>query len=134
MHQFLLKQRVDDLKGQIVILTNSDATHDGIIEGFERHLIKNDAIKTGDPIIFFYAGHGNRVTVPEEWAVDRDCMTEIICPSDTDESEEKPGIPSRTMNALFGKLAASKGNNIVRHILSLRFYADEVRRADRHLR
>ncbi|KAK7461776.1 hypothetical protein VKT23_008208 [Stygiomarasmius scandens] len=91
------------------------ATREAIISTFRTHLVKNPVIQKGDTIIFFYAGHGSRVSAPADWAT-VDGQVETLCPHDEWMSDAKgvpiPGIPDRTINALLRTLANEKGTNI----------------------
>ena len=67
-------------------------------------------------MIFYYAGHGSRVQAPSGW-VSADDQVEVICPHDmgtiAPNGNIVPGIPDRTVSAMFRRLADKKGNNIV---------------------
>lgn len=108
----------------IVLLLNEEATREAIIRNFYRHLINNQDIRRGDPILFFYAGHGSRVRAPEGWE-GADGYIETICPYDERMTNEKDqhihGIPDRTFTSLLHKLANQKGNNIVSNSITSRF-------------
>jgi Caspase domain len=110
-------------ESHIIVLTNEAATRQAILSNFESHLVQNPRIKKGDAIIFYYAGHGSRVEAPSGWFTGDNKM-ETICPYDertrnsTDELIH--GIPDRTIDALFRRLASHKGDNIVR-ALSISF-------------
>ena len=97
-------------------LTDESATREAILSSFRNHLIENPRIEKGDPIIFFFAGHGSRVEAPKEWETS-DGKIETICPYDEwtqdRDGKEISGIPSMTINELFRTLAGEKGNNIV---------------------
>lgn len=47
----------------ILVVTDRDATRDGILTAFEEHLIKQ--AKPGDVAVFHYSGHGSRVVDPD---------------------------------------------------------------------
>ncbi|KAH9913629.1 uncharacterized protein B0H18DRAFT_849891, partial [Fomitopsis serialis] len=101
--------------GQIVQLSNEQATRRAILHTFESHLINNSNIKEGDAIVFFFAGHGSQVQAPEGW-ISPNNKIETILPCDVltvDSSEEYiNGIPDRTFGGLIQQLADTKGNNI----------------------
>ncbi|KAJ7016293.1 hypothetical protein C8F04DRAFT_1163119 [Mycena alexandri] len=83
---------------------------------FHSHLIENTNINPGDAIIFYFAGHGSRVTAPTGWESNDD-LIETICPHDQRISVNEvvqgvPGIPDVTIAALLRELARCKGNNI----------------------
>ncbi|KAJ7143187.1 caspase domain-containing protein [Mycena crocata] len=108
----------------IELIVNKDATRLNIISKFRSHLIgnpdirdvsENSAARTGDTIIFFYAGHGSRVPAPNNQYAS-DGLVETICPHDEghkdSEGEHIHGIPDYTIHSLLQKLAAAKGNNV----------------------
>ncbi|KAI0962768.1 hypothetical protein AcW1_000051 [Taiwanofungus camphoratus] len=99
----------------IVFLSNETATRAAILSTIQTHLIENPNVKQDDPIIVFYAGHGSRVDAPPGWA-SADGKIETICPYDEWAQDIQghyiSGIPDRTINELFRKLASEKGNNI----------------------
>jgi len=101
---------------RLVKLTNADATRANILETFDKHLINNPHIDRGDPIVILYAGHGNRMKAPLNWAAEND-MIETICPHDEQTHDEKEkmvhGIPDRTFDGLMRRLAYEKGDNIL---------------------
>jgi Caspase domain len=68
-------------QSHIVVLTNEGATRYAILSSFENHLVQNNRIKKGDPIVWYYAGHGSRVEAPSGWLTG-DNMIETICPYD----------------------------------------------------
>jgi Caspase domain len=96
---------------------DKSATRKAILATFRKHLTTNDNITEGNTIIFYYAGHGSRVTAPNGWAATNGRI-ETLCPYDDgmiDENGEAiHGIPDRTINLLLRELAAIKGDNIVR--------------------
>ncbi|WP_413167539.1 caspase family protein [Capilliphycus salinus ALCB114379] len=62
MQQLLLIHRFGFNPQDILILTDKQATRQGILEAFEEHLIKQ--AKPGDVAVFHYSGHGSRVLDP----------------------------------------------------------------------
>ena len=117
MKSFLSSLQVPE--ANVRTLTDESATRKAIISSFQTHLTENPRIEKGDPIIFFFAGHGSRVEAPEEWETS-DGKIETIRPydestpdKDKNGKEMIPGIPSMTINELFRTLAGKKGNNIV---------------------
>ncbi|KAF7359688.1 hypothetical protein MVEN_00693200 [Mycena venus] len=97
-------------------LDNEAATRQDILDNFRCHLIDNINIIPGDPIIFYFAGHGRRVTAPVGWQ-SNDGVIETICPYDqralvNEVVQGVPGIPDVTIAALLRELARCKGNNI----------------------
>jgi Caspase domain len=100
----------------ILILVNEAASRHAIIASFKSHFIRNEEIRKGDAMIFFYAGHGSRVEAPPGWSADNNLM-ETICPHDerTKDGDQNDvhGIPDRTIDGLMRSLAFHKGDNIV---------------------
>jgi hypothetical protein len=92
-------------------LTNLEATREAIVLAFRDHFITNNRIGSSDAIIFYFAGHGSRVTAPAEWMTDDDNL-ETICPHDETASVEELspvcGISTRTIGALFHELVSVK--------------------------
>ncbi|KAF7333993.1 hypothetical protein MVEN_02303900 [Mycena venus] len=83
-------------------LYNEKATRQAILDNFRSHLIENVHInRPGDSIIFYFAGHGSRVTAPVGLE-SNDGLIETICPYDQrDETAPgAPGIPDVTIAAL----------------------------------
>ena len=114
MQSFLFSLKVPE--ANVCTLTDENATREAILSSFQNHLIENPLIEKGDPIIFFFAGHGSRVKAPEEWETS-DGKIETICPYDEGTQEKDKitvtGIDSMKINGLFRTLAGEKGNNIV---------------------
>lgn len=108
----------------IVHLADEHATREGIITTFQRHLIHNSEIKTGDALLFYYSGHGTRLQAPAGWIVDEKPgdkeadMVEAIIPYDegrtyTGSPHPTSVIPDRTLAALINGAATQHGNNII---------------------
>jgi Caspase domain len=101
----------------ILFLADERATRSAILNGFQHHLIENNNIERGDAMVIFYAGHGSRTDAPNGWFADY-VKVETICPHDQgsigDNHKEIFGIPDRTFGGLLRRLAATKGDNIVR--------------------
>jgi hypothetical protein len=107
-------------KSNILLLKNQEATRQGILGAFKRHLLDNPLIPDrGDAaMIFFFAGHGTRVSAPGN-KMSSDEKVEGICPVD-----ERTGlgdkyvhtIPDYLLVHLLQQLSNKKGRNIVRFI------------------
>jgi hypothetical protein len=111
-----LSRRLHVTDSNIICLTNASATRNAIISKFQDHLLYNEDILYGDTIIFFYAGHGSRVTAPADW-ISADNKVETLCPYDERLDSQDGyihGIPDYTINKLLRELADAKGDNIVR--------------------
>ncbi|KAG8767163.1 hypothetical protein FRC12_006421 [Ceratobasidium sp. 428] len=109
---------VEDLRvpqGQLLRLFDEQATRDGIINAFWTHLINNKNIKPSDPIVIYFAGHGNSLPAPTG-IYTSDGRWEFILPHDAGtkyvDGSYNFGIPDRTIGALLYKLSQEKGDNI----------------------
>jgi hypothetical protein len=117
-----LKQLAMTIDNKIKILKNEQATRASIIAAFKTHLIENIAIQRGDPILFYYAGHGTSQKRPAGWpgpVMHAEPTIESIVPYDSmivsngsDDAKVASCIPDRTINALLRRLARAKGDNI----------------------
>jgi hypothetical protein len=98
----------------IVLLTDGEATHDAIMTQFRSHLTLNTAIKRGNPIVFYFAGHGARYKTGHGYPDDH--RSEAICPFDRGtlrlNGTRVPDILDRTLGSLLAELAEAKGDNI----------------------
>jgi hypothetical protein len=101
----------------ILISNSSGATRTKILNAWKTHLVDNDSIRNGDAIVIFFAGHGSRVQAPHRWPSTHGVI-ETICPQDegckNQPDEFVHGLPDLVINMLLHRLAAAKGNNIVR--------------------
>ncbi|KAF7366605.1 hypothetical protein MSAN_00918300 [Mycena sanguinolenta] len=100
----------------ITNLRNGQATRRAIKRSLAA-LASDDRIRSGDPIVIFFAGHGAQAKAPPGWAADdHDARIEMILPvdfvSNTNDNEDWQGIPDITLAALLSKLAMVKGDNI----------------------
>ena len=85
----------------VLVLTDAQATRDGILEAFRRHLIRNAS--TGDKVIFYYAGHGSRT--PNRARPSG--FEETIVPHDSRDPDNNVfDITDTTLRELFGELRA----------------------------
>jgi hypothetical protein len=91
----LLVARAGFRPEDIVLLTNAEATRDGILTAFRKHLI--DGSQRGDVVLFLYAGHGSRVR--NSLTDEPDGMDETIVPADS--SRGAPDIRDKELNRLF---------------------------------
>jgi hypothetical protein len=91
-------------------LKDSEASREAILKAFEDHLINNDRVDKGAPIIFYFAGHGGRQKTNREGWVSHQSKVEVICPYDV---ASEHGIPDYTLAALLRRLEYTRGDNIV---------------------
>jgi Caspase domain len=116
MKSFLVS-RLHVPDSHIKLLVNGGATRTKILDAWKTHLVDNDSIRNGDTILIFFAGHGSRVQAPDGWPSTHGVI-ETICPQDegckNHPDEIVHGLPDLVINMLLHRLAAAKGNNIVR--------------------
>ncbi|KAJ7730003.1 hypothetical protein DFH07DRAFT_1066089 [Mycena maculata] len=132
---FLLDQKegLGVLPSHIVFLRDGQATRAEIMAKFQSHLLNNEDIpERGATMIFFFAGHGARMTMDGNES-SSDSKVEVICPVDertyTDGNRnggtvnglvDHPGsnsnyvhaIPDYVLGQLLKMLAMRKGDNI----------------------
>lgn len=102
-------------RDQILFLTNKVASRSSIISALDG-LSTDPRIQPGDPIVFYFAGHGSEIDPPEGWECGGPSnRIQVLVPQDycSDADREIPGIPDRTIGFLLDKIAHSKGDNIV---------------------
>ncbi|KAL5639957.1 hypothetical protein ACGC1H_006501 [Rhizoctonia solani] len=95
-------------------LYNEGATRDAILNAVI-DLINNPDIKPHDPIVIYFAGHGDRMPAPRGWQSPNG-LVEMILPHDAGSFDVHGhyihGIPDLTLAFLLYKLSQEKGNNI----------------------
>lgn len=112
MEEFL-KSHMNVPSDRIRLLLDHDASRKEIINAFKQ-LSEEDEIKTDDPILIYYAGHGTQLTPPPGWeAGGPGRKIQAICPCDYNK-EDILSIPDRTIGSLLDLISKKKGNNIVR--------------------
>ncbi|KAG8770087.1 hypothetical protein FRC12_004530 [Ceratobasidium sp. 428] len=93
----LLTDRFGVPEANIECLLDEQATRKGILGAFRKHLIQNEKIQPGDPILVYYSGHGDRQKAPTEWHASEE-YTELILPHDAScwdkDSSANPNIGS----------------------------------------
>ncbi|KAG2006041.1 hypothetical protein CC2G_002392 [Coprinopsis cinerea AmutBmut pab1-1] len=109
-----LTTRLDVPTERIRNLRNGQATRNAI----KHELISlkiNDKIKKDDPILIFFAGHGNDAPAPPEWS-NWGSNVQSLTPHDYGQRDYEGGIvqglPDRTLGTILKELANAKGNNI----------------------
>lgn len=75
----LLAARFGFERTDILVLTDAEATREGILAAYRQHLI--DQVQAGDEALFFYAGHGSRVR--NSLTDEPDGMDESLVPADS---------------------------------------------------
>ena len=103
-------------ESQIRILLDDKAKRADIIKAFS-DIEADDRIKKGDPILIFFAGHGDETNAPPGWpSGDVDNQIQMIIPKDySTGSNPVHGIPDISLAVLLNKIANRHGDNIVRH-------------------
>lgn len=96
---------------QTTLLLNEKATRLAIIDAFIK-LANDSRIERGDAIVIYYAGYGGEILSRQ----DLERTIQALVPYDY-EGWKVPGIPYHTISALIDRIAATKGDNIVSHIL-----------------
>ena len=79
LQQQLLIHRFGFNPKDILILTDEQATRQGILNAFEEHLIKQ--AKSGDVVVYHYSGHGSQVRDPD--CDSSDCLNSTFVPIDS---------------------------------------------------
>lgn len=107
---------------QVRNLRNEKATRNAIIQALH-DMAKDPDIKLNNPIVIYYAGHGATGVAPRNWHYDNSDI-QLLIPYDFSAAVNVDssigaehvihGIPDRTLRSLLGRLAAAKGDNIVR--------------------
>jgi methylaspartate ammonia-lyase len=98
---------------QITTLFNDQATRVGILHAL-RALAYDDRIKSGDPIIIYYAGYGSTEPTPDG-SDQESSVNQMIIPQNY--GKDVHGIRDRTIARLIDLIAEKKGDNIVCSIL-----------------
>jgi len=91
----------------ILTLTNAQATRQGILEAFEKHLIEQ--AQPGDVVVFHFSGYGSQVADPDCDAPD--CLISTLVPVDSS-LQPDGSVPDITGHTLWLLLAALKTENV----------------------
>ena len=78
LQQQLLIHRFGFNPQDILVVTDKQATHQGILTAFEEHLIKQ--AKPGDVVVYHFSGHGSRISDPD--CDFTDCLNSTFVPID----------------------------------------------------
>ena len=112
LQQQLLIHRFGFNPKDILILTDEQATRQGILNAFEEHLIKQ--AKAGDVVVYHFSGHGSQVRDPD--CDFPDCLNSTFVPVD---SVLPSGFPTQggtvqdiTGRTLFLLMAALQTENV----------------------
>ncbi|MFB2879583.1 caspase family protein [Floridanema aerugineum] len=94
----------------ILVLTNSQATRQGILTAFEEHLIKQ--AKPGDVVVFHYSGHGSQVADSDRDFPDG--LNSTIVPFDSSRPANNSGgiVQDITGRTLFLLMSALQTENV----------------------
>lgn len=105
-----LTNRLDVPKDQIALLLNEKATKQNIQQTLNSHLLYNDQIQPGDPILVYFAGHGSSLKTPHDTQ-----SIDVLCPYDHDTKSPQgrvAGISASALSKFLTDLSKSKSNNI----------------------
>ncbi|EDR13903.1 uncharacterized protein LACBIDRAFT_321574 [Laccaria bicolor S238N-H82] len=108
---------LQDLKvpdSHIRFLTNKKAKRADILDAF-KEIQTDKRIKKNDPILIYFAGHGDETDAPTGWpSGDVNNQIQMIIPQDycIDPGKEVHGIPDHTLAALLNGIANQHGDNI----------------------
>lgn len=96
----------------ILTLTDSQATRQGILNGFEEHLIKQ--AKPGDTVVFHFSGHGSQVVDPDKDSPDG--LNSTLVPVDSQLPPQYPyqggEVKDIMGHTLFILMSALKTDNV----------------------
>jgi hypothetical protein len=91
----------------ILILTDTQATRQGILEAFEQHLIEQ--AQPGDVVVFHFSGYGSQIADPD--CDSADCLNSTLVPVDSSWHLER-SVPDITGHTLWLLMAALKTENV----------------------
>lgn len=106
-------------RDHIRFLANEAASRLAIISALQE-LSADPRIRPGDPILFYFAGHGSEIYPPEGWECGGpESKIQVLVPQDycSEPGLEIPAIPDCTIGFLLDEIAHSKGDNIVSFLL-----------------
>ncbi|KAK7471966.1 hypothetical protein VKT23_000074 [Stygiomarasmius scandens] len=103
-------------QNRIVKLCDEQATRENIIDAIGG-IAGNPDIKTDDPILIYFAGHGSETTPPVGWPTSsKNGMIQMLLPYDFSKHGSRDfrgqGIWDLTMNQLLANIARQKSDNI----------------------
>ena len=107
LQQQLLIHRFGFNPKDILILTDVQATRQGILTAFEEHLIKQ--AKPGDVVVYHFSGHGSQVRDAD--CDVSDCLNSTFIPVDSSLSNAN-GVPDIMGHTLFLLMDALKTENV----------------------
>lgn len=110
LQQQLLIHRFGFNPKDILIVTDAQATRQGILTAFEEHLIKQ--AKSGDVVVYHYSGHGSQVRDTD--CDVSDCLNSTFIPVDSSLSNASggSGVPDIMGHTLFLLMDALKTENV----------------------
>ncbi|HEY9615007.1 caspase family protein [Allocoleopsis sp.] len=91
----------------ILILTDTQATRQGILEAFEQHLIEQ--AQPGDVVVFHFSGYGSQIADPD--CDSADCLNSTLVPVDSSWHLER-SVPDIMGYTLWLLIAALKTENV----------------------
>ncbi|HHP7229625.1 MAG TPA: caspase family protein [Xenococcaceae cyanobacterium] len=100
----------DEYQLKLRILTNQEATRQGIIDGFRQHLAQ---ATSEDIALFYYAGHGSQEQAPPEfWEIEPDRLNETIVCYDS-RSETGWDLADKELAKLISEVAQKNPHTVV---------------------
>ncbi|KAG6919900.1 hypothetical protein DXG01_015608 [Tephrocybe rancida] len=101
-------------EGRIINLRNEQATREKMLEALQK-LADNSAIKTNDPILIYYAGHGGQAPAPSGWKTTTG-MIQMLLPYDFkfngSGGKDGQGILDIELRQILMDLSQKKSDNI----------------------
>ena len=117
LQQQLLIHRFGFNPKDIIMLTDEQATRQGILKAFEEHLIKQ--AKPGDVVVYHYSGHGSLVADPDFCLFKDDtgnCVNGTFVPVDSSLATDDPGQAGKVQDimghTLFLLMSALQTENV----------------------
>ncbi len=111
--QSYLEGRVaaDDFDLHLKVLTNSQATRQSIVDGFQQHLSQAGS---NDVVLFYYAGHGSQAKAPEAfWPVSPSRMMETLVCYDSRADNEHWDLADKELAQLIAQVDANQPHIVV---------------------
>ena len=98
MQEHLLRERYGFQDGDILTLTDAEATREGILTAIAQHLVEQ--AQPGDVVVLHYSGHAMEISDPT--CEDEDCRMGVLLPANSDiqldPSEREPSqIPENSI-------------------------------------
>ncbi|WP_287602341.1 caspase family protein [Thiothrix sp.] len=106
-----LQERFNIPEHNLQILTDQNATHNGVIGEFRQHLIQR-TWQPDDSAIFYFSGHGAQTLAPEVfWDIEPDHLNESLVCHDS-RTLDTPDLLDKELRFLIAELATAGCQNI----------------------